>query len=47
MAASVAGKLKGRVLVNAGDKPYVSVRMVKESDSIATIRETLDAAEGL
>lgn len=47
MAATVAGTLKGRVLVNAGDKPYISVRMAKESDSIATIRETLDAAEGL
>ncbi len=47
MAATVAGKLEGRVLVNAGDKPYISVRMANESDSIRTIRETLDAADGL
>jgi len=47
LAATVAGRLKGRVLVNAGDKPYIAVRMVNESDSINTIRETLDAAQGL
>ncbi|KAF5036002.1 Transcription-repair-coupling factor [anaerobic digester metagenome] len=47
VAATVAGRLKGRVLVNAGNKPYIAVRMAKEADSIATIRETLDAAEGL
>ncbi len=47
LAATVATTLKGRVLVNAGEKPYISVRMENEKDSILTIRQTLDAAEGL
>ena len=47
LAATVATTLKGRVLVNAGEKPYISVRMINEKNSIPTIRETLDAAEGL
>ena len=47
LAATVATTLKGRVLVNAGEKPYISVRMLNEKDSIGTIRQTLDAAEGL
>lgn len=47
IAATVAGKLKGRVLVNAGEKPYISVRMINEKDSISIIRETLDAADEL
>ena len=47
LAATVATALKGRVLVNAGEKPYISVRMENEKASILTIRQTLDAAEGL
>ncbi|MBQ4539388.1 MAG: transcription-repair coupling factor [Oscillospiraceae bacterium] len=47
LAATVATTLKGRVLVNAGEKPYISVRMKNARDSLAVIAETLDAAENL
>lgn len=47
MAATVATTLKGQVLVNAGEKPYISVRLASEKDSIPAIRRFLDAAEGL
>lgn len=45
VAAAVAGALRGRVLVNAGAKPYIAVRMRSSRDSVETIREALDAAE--
>jgi transcription-repair coupling factor (superfamily II helicase) len=45
VAAAVAGALRGRVLVNAGAKPYIAVRMRGERDGIRTIREALDAAQ--
>ena len=38
----LASKLKGRVTVNAGTKPYISVRMPKGTSPLDTIRETLD-----
>ena len=47
LSVTVASTLKGQVLVSAGEKPYISVRMKNEKDSIPTIRRFLDAAEGL
>ena len=38
----LASKLKGRVTVNAGSKPYISVKIPKNSSPLGTIRETLD-----
>ncbi|MEG2174170.1 MAG: transcription-repair coupling factor [Oscillospiraceae bacterium] len=46
VAAAVAGGLRGRVLVNAGQKPYISVRLDKDGP-LAAIRAALDAAQGL
>ncbi len=40
-AAGLASKMRGRVMVSAGDKPYVTVRVPKGTDPIDTIRETL------
>ena len=47
LSVTVASTLKGQVLVSAGEKPYISVRMKNEKDSIPTIRRFLDATEGL
>ncbi|MEG1850239.1 MAG: TRCF domain-containing protein, partial [Oscillospiraceae bacterium] len=47
LAAGVANALKGRVLVNAGQSPYISVRLTDEHDPLGAIREALGAAEGL
>jgi transcription-repair coupling factor (superfamily II helicase) len=41
MAAGAAGKMKGRLLVNAGAKPYLAVKLLKGQDPIEVIRETL------
>ncbi len=42
-AAILAGRLKGRVMVNAGLKPYYSVRTAKGQTPIAALREILTA----
>jgi len=40
-AAGVASSMRGRVLVNAGTKPYLSVKVPRGTDPVDTIRETL------
>ena len=45
MAAQVAGKLKNRVLFNAGTKPYIDLKMKNPKDTLGAITEFLDAAE--
>lgn len=42
-AAAAAAKLRGRVMVNAGIKPYISVKIPEGTQPIDTIRETLAA----
>lgn len=41
MASSMAARLKGRVMVNAGTKPYISVKIAKGVDPIDALREAL------
>ena len=41
-AASLAAALPGRVLFNAGEKPYVSIRMEKKDDPVDLITRALD-----
>lgn len=38
----LASKLKGRVTVNAGNKPYIAVKIPKNTNPLDTIRESLD-----
>ena len=45
MAATVAGKLKNRVLLNAGTKPYIDLKMRNPRDTLGAIKEFLNAAE--
>ncbi|HIZ84532.1 MAG TPA: transcription-repair coupling factor [Firmicutes bacterium] len=42
-AAKLAGALKGRVLLSAGQKPYLSVRILKGQKPLETLREALAA----
>ena len=42
-AGSLAVKLRGRVLVSAGSKPYITVKMQKGAQPLDTIREALAA----
>lgn len=44
-AGALAAKLRGRVLVSAGTRPYITVRMTKGEDPISAIREALAAME--
>lgn len=46
MASAVAARMKGRVLLSAGSKPYFSVKIAKETDSISALRETLSIMAG-
>ena len=41
--SALVSKLKGRVMVNAGQKPYISVKFSPPNTPIDTIRETLAA----
>jgi len=45
-AAAIASNMRGRVLVNAGDKPYLAVKVAGDSGPIGTIRETLSQMSG-
>ena len=45
LAGSAASKLKGRILVNAGIKPYIAVKIGKGDDSIEILREVLSAMD--
>lgn len=45
LAASLAAKMKGRVLVNAGAKPYITVRLQKGQSATEAIREMLGNIE--
>ncbi|MBE6632506.1 MAG: transcription-repair coupling factor [Ruminococcaceae bacterium] len=38
---SLAGVMKGRVLINAGSKPYISIRIMKGESVIALLMDTL------
>ncbi|MBQ2677249.1 MAG: transcription-repair coupling factor [Clostridia bacterium] len=38
----LASQLKGRVMISAGDRPYISVRALKNQHPIDTLREVLD-----
>ena len=40
LASQLIGGLKGRVMVNAGAKPYLSVKM-KEDEPVALMRKVL------
>jgi transcription-repair coupling factor (superfamily II helicase) len=42
-AASAALKLKGRVMVNAGAKPYIAIKPQKGEEPTKAIRDTLEA----
>jgi transcription-repair coupling factor (superfamily II helicase) len=42
-AAALAGKLRGRVMVNAGAKPYFSVRTARGQGPVQALREILAA----
>ncbi|MDL2233020.1 transcription-repair coupling factor [Ruminococcaceae bacterium OttesenSCG-928-L11] len=42
MAGTVAGKMKGRVLVNAGAKPYIIVKMNPGQGPVEILQETLE-----
>lgn len=41
VASTVASRMKGRVMVNAGTKPYLAVKLLKGADPVDTLRETL------
>ena len=45
-AGRLAGTLKGRVLLSAGQKPYLSVRILKGQQPLDTLREALAAMAG-
>ncbi|MCL2580238.1 MAG: transcription-repair coupling factor, partial [Oscillospiraceae bacterium] len=47
MAATIAGRMRGRVLVSPGPKPYLAVKVNAEEDPIAAIRETLGEMRGI
>lgn len=41
VASSVAAKMKGKVLVNAGAKPYLAVKLASGQNPVDALRETL------
>ncbi|HHW46668.1 MAG TPA: transcription-repair coupling factor [Clostridiales bacterium] len=43
--SKLASMLKGRVMLSAGNKPYISVRMKKGQSPIEALREVLDAMQ--
>lgn len=43
LASELAGALNGRVFVNAGTKPYISVKMEKGQNALDTMREVFAA----
>ena len=45
-AGNLATKLRGRVMVSAGAKPYITVKIPPNTEPIATIREALSAMSG-
>jgi transcription-repair coupling factor (superfamily II helicase) len=45
-AGNLAVKLRGRVMVSAGARPYISVKIPKDTEPLATIREALAAMGG-
>lgn len=42
-AGSLAVRMRGRVMVSGGAKPYITVKLGKDGDPITTIREALSA----
>jgi len=45
-AASAASAMRGRVLLSAGEKPYLTVKVPDRTDPVDTIRETLSHMGG-
>ena len=45
LAGRLVSALKGRVLVNAGAKPYLSVKIPKDGDAIGVMHEVMHALE--
>ena len=45
-AGKVCASLKGRAMLNAGQTPYLSIRIAPGQSPIDTMRETLDAMDG-
>lgn len=43
LASELAGALNGRVFVNAGTKPYISVKMEKGKNALDTMQEVFAA----
>jgi transcription-repair coupling factor (superfamily II helicase) len=41
VVAKLSAALKGRLVVNAGEKPYVAVKLIKGDDVLFIMRETL------
>ena len=41
MVAALAERLKGRVMVSAGARPYITVRMAKGQKPVEAMREVL------
>ena len=40
-----AEKMRGRILLNAGNKPYVSVKLLKTQTPVNALKEALTALE--
>ena len=45
-AGTLAGRMQGRVMVNAGTKPYIQVKMAKGQGPVDALRETLGNMAG-
>ena len=44
--SALVARLRGRVMVNAGQKPYISVKIKAGQTPLGTMRETLDILDG-
>ena len=44
--AALTSSMKGRVMVNAGAKPYISVKIDKNASPLDLLREVLKNAQG-
>ncbi len=45
-AGKVCAAMKGRAMLNAGQKPYLSVRIAPGQSPLDTVSEALDAMDG-
>ncbi len=46
IGARMSAAMKGRVMINAGGKPYFAVKIAKNLTPLDTLREALEAAQG-